>query len=113
MSKTLFNHIQSTRENDSITIIVKVKKQKEQEKNWGVILYKYAAGETLILKTTATLLLQQIKRGEVVFADVYRTPKEELTTGAFDLTTNKINTAHHYYPSINGSGIKVLVKEQN
>ena len=40
-------------------------------------------------------------------------PKEELTTGSLDLTANYINTVHHLFPSINGSSIRISIKEQN
>ena len=40
-------------------------------------------------------------------------PKEELTTGSLDLTANYINTVHHLFPSINGSAIRISIKEQN
>ena len=40
-----------------------------------------------------------------------RIPKEELQVGNLDLSVNKINLAHRNFPSINGDGITVSVKE--
>ena len=40
-----------------------------------------------------------------------RIPKEELQVGNLDLSVNKINLAHRKFPSINGGGITVSVKE--
>jgi hypothetical protein len=46
------------------------------------------------------------------FISIVTTPKEELSTGAFDLSLNRINTAHTKYPFINGNGLTVTVKER-
>jgi hypothetical protein len=40
-----------------------------------------------------------------------RIPKEELQVGNLDLSVNKINLAHRNFPSVNGDGITVSVKE--
>src|SRR5689334_18450260 len=40
-------------------------------------------------------------------------PREELTTGSLDLTANYINMVHHLFPSLNGSSIRISIKEQN
>ncbi|HJS53641.1 MAG TPA: S8 family serine peptidase, partial [Chitinophagaceae bacterium] len=40
-----------------------------------------------------------------------RVPKEELMIGNLDLSVNKINLVHRNFPSINGDGIVVSVKE--
>lgn len=39
-------------------------------------------------------------------------PKEELTTGAYDLTLNRVNFTHTQFPLLNGNGLKVSVKER-
>ena len=49
---------------------------------------------------------------EVIFLEKGdRRAKEELIIGNLDLSANKINVAHKNYPSINGDGIIVSVKE--
>ena len=40
-----------------------------------------------------------------------RTPKEEIQVGNLDLSVNKINLVHRNFPSVNGDGIIVSVKE--
>ena len=40
-----------------------------------------------------------------------RIPKEEIQVGNLDLSVNKINLAHRNFPSVNGDGITVSVKE--
>jgi len=40
-----------------------------------------------------------------------RIPKEEIQVGNLDLSVNKVNLAHRNFPSINGEGITVSVKE--
>src|SRR6188474_2739114 len=40
-----------------------------------------------------------------------RTPKEEIQVGNLDLSVNKINLGHRKFPSVNGDGITVSVKE--
>src|SRR6187431_401993 len=40
-----------------------------------------------------------------------RIPREEIQVGNLDLSVNKINLAHRNFPSINGDGITVSVKE--
>jgi hypothetical protein len=49
---------------------------------------------------------------EVIFIEKgNRIPKEELLISNLDLSVNKINLAHRNFPSINGDGITVSVKE--
>ncbi|MGZ3924230.1 MAG: S8 family peptidase, partial [Flavisolibacter sp.] len=46
------------------------------------------------------------------FGDIYRAPKEELTTGTLDLSLNRINLVHNKFPFINGDSIFASIKEQ-
>ena len=49
---------------------------------------------------------------EMIFVEKgNRIPKEELIIGNLDLSVNKINLAHRKFPSINGDGLVVSVKE--
>ena len=48
----------------------------------------------------------------IIFLQALSTsPKEELLINGFDLGTNQINVAHAKFPSLNGSGLVVSVKE--
>lgn len=62
----------------------------------------------IAVKNMAALL----KDSNLVFADLVKKPKEELTTGALDLSVNSLNTAHARYPLITGNGILISIKEQ-
>jgi len=53
-----------------------------------------------------------LDKNEVVFADAYRTPKEEVTTGSLDISLNKISLEHNLFSTINGDSINVSLKEQ-
>ncbi len=48
----------------------------------------------------------------VLFVSEILQPKEELTTGAYDLTLNRVNYTHTHFPFLNGNGLKVSVKER-
>src|SRR5215204_616372 len=72
----------------------------------------HSSSKTATARIAVKQLLRLIENKGVEFVDVLRQPKEELTTGAFDLTLNKLNLAHNIYRNINGSGIQASVKEQ-
>lgn len=99
---------------DSIDLICSVKDLAawKAAKTTVRTLSVHASSKTVIVRIATKNLWGFIQDSTLEFADVLRKPKEELTTGAFDLTLNKVNLAHHIYTNINGGGIQASVKEQ-
>ena len=66
----------------------------------------------LIEITDSTVLRNLFQSNNTIFFQPFSSkPKEELLINGFDLGTNQINVAHEKFPSINGSGLVVSVKE--
>ena len=68
------------------------------------LLYVHAPGllsDTVLLSDTA-----------IRFVDVLRVPKEEKAIDGFDPGTNSISQAHSRFPSVNGTGKVVSIKEK-
>ncbi|HKP32190.1 MAG TPA: S8 family serine peptidase, partial [Chitinophagaceae bacterium] len=66
------------------------------------------------MKTFATLILLLLMCKTNTFAQRNSPGKysgQELLINGFDLTTNRINTAHYKFPLINGAGLTVSIKE--
>jgi hypothetical protein len=76
------------------------------------ILSAYQGTNTALVRIPASKLSSLIEKNEIVFADVYRTPKEEVTTGSLDISVNKVAFAHNQFLNINGDSINVSLKEQ-
>src|SRR2546421_475278 len=57
--------------------------------------------------------LPQYSSKRLYFDTSISEPKEELTTGTLDLTANYINAVQHFFPLMNGSSIRISIKEQN
>jgi hypothetical protein len=72
------------------------------------------SAQIIVLKTTPTILQTQLLPSpQVLFADLFhRQPQEELAVSGLDLSLNKINLAHHFFPDINGNGLVASVKEE-
>ena len=102
----------SEKPSDSISVVLSFKRAPQQLKNIGRILYQHYSSGTIVLKTSIASLQQLLKDEVVLFADRLRTPREEITTGAYDLSANRINLAHHLYKSYRGDLINTSVKEQ-
>jgi len=67
----------------------------------------------IITCTKEELINQVLPLSGVIFAeDAFRVPKEELLISDLDLSVNKINVTHRWFPQWNGDGITVSVKEQ-
>ncbi|MGN6399355.1 MAG: S8/S53 family peptidase [Flavisolibacter sp.] len=100
--------------NDSTDIICAVKDVSilQNAKSQMRFINGYAPSKTIIVRVSNKQLQNFIANKAIEFADVLRKPKEELTTGAFDLTLNKINLAHHAFAKVNGDSIEVSIKEQ-
>lgn len=76
------------------------------------ILSEYGNTNTALVRITAGKLSLLLAKNEIVFADAYRVPKEEVTTGSLDISLNKISLEHSKFPNINGDSINVSIKEQ-
>lgn len=94
-----------------IPLLVSVRDTTDFLKTAGVSVVNRYQNNFLLTATAAQAALL-LKSRNVVFLSERRQPKEELTTGAFDLSLNKINLVHDRYPATNGTGILVSVKEQ-
>ncbi|HEU0112226.1 MAG TPA: S8 family peptidase [Flavisolibacter sp.] len=99
---------------DSVTLVCSFKgfSPGEKENKKIKILSFHPDYKVAIIRLPAKLVPAFLENNSIDFADFLRTPKEELTTGAFDLTLNTINLAHHSFPGITGMNIKSSVKEQ-
>lgn len=111
LSPQLFARLQTAKASDALTLLVNVRDTAAFKKTTNVvILHRYGNSFVVTAKMPRMDALASDKN--VVFASEWRRPKEELTTGAFDLSLNKINLVHDKQPSVNGNGILVSVKEQ-
>jgi hypothetical protein len=106
------DHLDS--KNDSLIIIIAVKNTISFLKEYHSkikIISSYDPSGTIVCRLSSKTLQGLIKDPNLIFADLHRKPNPELTTGAFDLTANKINFVHHLYRSINGFSVIASVKE--
>ena len=76
------------------------------------IISEYKSTHTALIKIPVSRFSALLDKNEIVFADVYRVPKEEVTTGSLDITLNKISASHNVFSAINGDSINVSIKEQ-
>lgn len=111
-SPALHNLSKQKRSGDSIKVILNTKNAPLLEKKNLRVLAEYKPTGTALVKLTLSSLLQLAKENKIIFADVARVPKEELTTGALDISLNKISYSHHQFPSTNGDSVFVSIKEQ-
>ena len=62
--------------------------------------------------TKEDLFSRLLKLPQVIFVeDALRVPEEEIQVSNLDLSANKINLTHRFYPQWNGDGLTVSVKE--
>lgn len=76
------------------------------------VVSEYLPSNVFAVRLTSGNLKQMIADSLIVFADLLRKPKEELTTGSLDISLNELNLVHHLYPSVSGEKINVSLKEQ-
>lgn len=74
-------------------------------------LQQYGKGIKLV-RIPAHPLAQLSYDPRIEFAGLATKPKEELTTGSLDISLNKLNTAHAFFPQIRGAGQRISFKEQ-
>lgn len=65
-----------------------------------------------VLKISGKDLTELASRSNVLFISEVQAAKEELTTGAYDLTLNRINYVHARWPQWSGDSLQVSVKER-
>ena len=117
VSPILFHEIRSVKPTQPIGLSVTVKGDRipvELNKRPYQIQTIFKSAEFSVYKLSATVadIDSILQVPEVVFIERgNRVPKEELVIGNLDLSVNKINLAHRNFPSINGDGIVVSVKE--
>lgn len=110
VSASLLKKIQATKETDSLDLYLSYTSMDSVQSAFRV-LSSYKAGNVVLIRVKANQLQLVLKNKQVLFADVYVAPKEELTTATLDLATNQVNKAHSFYPYISGEGLVVSVKE--
>ena len=76
------------------------------------LISEYKNTNTALVKISIRQLSYLLERNDIVFADTYRIPKEEVTTGSLDIGLNKISLEHHLFSGVNGDSINVSIKEQ-
>lgn len=69
------------------------------------------SGNQIFLRVKSNELVELLKDDRILFADLQRKAKEETLINNLDLSVNQINRVHSVYPSINGAGIVVSLKE--
>ena len=110
VSASLLKKIQVANETDSLDLYI-FYTARDSVQGAFRLLSSYKPGNVLLIRTKASQLQQLLKNKQVLFADEYVSPKEELTTATLDLATNQVNKAHSLFPLINGNGLVASVKE--
>ena len=118
ISPGLIEEIRKTKEADKLLLEVAISNDKVPAEIWkpvyqakkiyessGFSVYRLFA--TVEEINTVFLLLP----GIIFIENGKRVPREEIQAGNLDLSVNKINLVHRNFPSINGEGIVVSVKE--
>jgi len=113
LSQPLKTLLQIKQSSDSLQLIVCVKDAVAFQKEYGaVVISKHSPSQTFVLQLPKAKAEVLINNSNVLFADVKRQPKEELTTGSLALSVNQISYMHHRFPAYKGQSIKASVKEQ-
>jgi hypothetical protein len=109
----LKNSIAQKKSSEMLTVFVSVTEFSRLHNDTTIqIIAEYKNTNTALVKISVGRLASLLAKNEVVFADVYRTPKEEVTTGSLDIALNKLSLAHNRFPTINGDSINVSIMEQ-
>lgn len=103
----------TNKDTSDVTVVVLAQSLYKLHKQDAIaFLHEYPSSNTAVVRLKASHLKKLLNSGDILFADQYRKPKEELTTGTLDLSLNKINYAHNQFPLINGDSVVASVKEQ-
>lgn len=108
LSAALAQRICYTLPEDSVDLIL-VQKKPQAIQGFRLL---HAYGNTVAVRVASPFVSMAVADNNVLFADLAKTPHEELTTGSLDLAVNKVNTAHDHFPAIDGAGILASIKEQ-
>ncbi len=73
----------------------------------------YLPGKILTGKIRADRLFELAAHPSVIYIGIVLNPREELSTGIYDLTLNGISIAQERFPNINGNSIFATVKERS
>jgi hypothetical protein len=112
VTPSLKNTLSKKRANEEIQIIITVKNFSKLRDDKGVqILAEYRNTNTALVKIKVERLFDLLDKKEIVFADAYRVPKEEVTTGSLDISLNKLSLIHNAFSDITGDSINVSLKE--
>ena len=83
-----------------------------ENKKWQYSLEKFPGTNIYHSRLAVKDLIALSQEPGILFISEILSPVEELTTGAYDLTLNRINYVHARFPLVNGNGINVSVKER-
>ncbi|MGZ3853903.1 MAG: S8 family serine peptidase, partial [Flavisolibacter sp.] len=113
VSQGLNNILKGRKDKELIDVVVGIKHPSLIYKSDSIVVMNaYPPTNTFRMRLNVRTLNELINQGEIIFGDIYRAPKEELTTGTLDLSLNRINLVHNKFPFINGDSIFASIKEQ-
>jgi hypothetical protein len=113
VTPSLKNILINKKSNQTVDVFISARDLSFLENDSDVqIISEYKGTNTALIKISVDKLSSLLNKKEIVFADSYRTPKEEVTTGSMDISLNKINLEHDQFKTINGDSINVSLKEQ-
>jgi hypothetical protein len=112
-SSALQEVIAKKSDKETIDVLLSVKDLSQIHRKEKIqILNEYAPSQTALVRLKIADLNELVNSDEIVFADTYRKPVEELTTGALEISLNKISFSHNQFPFITGDSIFASIKEQ-
>lgn len=107
----VLDKISAAGKSDSIDIIVQPNNNTTPFNQPHRVLQSYSPANIWVLRFRATdISAQDFKKA---YFDLAKKPVEELTTGSLDITLNSLAIAHRSFPAINGSGMRISIKEQS
>jgi hypothetical protein len=113
LTLALKNMLSRKKDDDAVQIFITVNDLQKLRNDKDIqVVSEYGSTNTALVKIKKEKLSSLVERREIVFADVYRKPKEEVTTGSLDISLNKISFGHTIFPNINGDLINLSIKEQ-
>ncbi|MCW3073726.1 MAG: hypothetical protein JWP69_795 [Flaviaesturariibacter sp.] len=110
MTPSLANKIKNATAIDSLTVIVQGDVSRQMNK--ARIIESYPAASIYTIRISLKDITGFLLDTGILFADLQKIAREELTTGNLDISTNKINLAHRQFSGIRGDSIVVSIKEQ-
>ena len=111
-SQSLETILQQKHQGEIIEVMATVRDVQAIMPDSVTILSSYRPANSFLIRLSVSKLIQLAERGSIVFADLRRQPKDELTTGSLDISLNKLRYLHQELPNINGDSVFVSLKEQ-